>query len=274
MKTIILKTANQVRSFVKQCKSNNKIIAFIPTMGALHDGHLSLIAEAKKYSDIVIVSIFVNKAQFNDQSDFKKYPRNFDQDIDKLNNSGVDMVFYPDDHEIYPQNFCFKIVPILFNDCLCAKSRVGHFDGVALVVTKLFNIVQPDKVFFGEKDFQQLLIIKKLIDDLNFNIEIHPVKTLRESNGLAMSSRNQRLSSEGLKKASLIFESLKEVKSNINSIENQKQKLINNGFEIDYFEIRNELDLKLNNDTKSLNARRIFIAVYLEGIRLIDNLKL
>ncbi|NBX52326.1 MAG: pantoate--beta-alanine ligase [Proteobacteria bacterium] len=273
-KTNVFKKITDIRDFVDSCKERNQKIAFVPTMGALHDGHLSLISEAQKFSDIVIVSIFVNKAQFNDLSDYQKYPRHFDDDINKLENIGVDAIFIPCDDEIYPTNCSFKIIPSSFIDCLCAKTRVGHFDGVALVVTKLFNIVQPHQAFFGEKDFQQLLIIKKLVVDLNFNIKIFGLPTHREVSGLAMSSRNQRLSLDGLKKASMIYKVLNEIKSNPASIDFQKTQLIKNGFEIDYLEIRNEHNLELDNSIKSSNSGRIFIAVYLEGIRLIDNLKI
>ncbi|MBM3590447.1 MAG: pantoate--beta-alanine ligase [Alphaproteobacteria bacterium] len=273
-KTKVFKKITDVRDFVDSCKTRNQKIGFVPTMGALHDGHLSLISEAQKVSDIVIVSIFVNKAQFNDLGDYQKYPRHFDNDINKLENIAVNAIFIPHEDEIYPADCSFKIIPVSFIDCLCAKSRVGHFDGVALVVTKLFNIVRPHQAFFGEKDFQQLLIIKKLVVDLNFDIKIFGLPTYREVSGLAMSSRNQRLSLEGLKKASMIYKTLNEIKSDPDSIDFQKTQLIKNGFEIDYLEIRNEHNLELDNDAKSSNSYRIFIAVYLEGIRLIDNLKL
>lgn len=274
MKVEVLNKVFDVRKFVNNYKNSNKIIGFVPTMGALHEGHLALVNEAKKNCDIVIVSIFVNKAQFNDKNDYLKYPRNFESDIEMLKNCGVDAIFIPDELEIYPQNFSFKITPTTLVDCLCAISRRGHFDGVALVVAKLFNIVQPNIAFFGEKDFQQLLIIKKMVSDLNFDIQIKALPTQRELNGLAMSSRNMRLSHKALQKAPLIYQVMQNIKINPESIELQKIFLINNGFEIDYLEIREEDDLKLNNNLKSSVNRRIFIAVYLDGIRLIDNLKL
>ena len=160
-------------------------------------------------------------------------------------------------------------------DCLCAKDRVGHFDGVALIITKLFNIVNPHFAYFGEKDFQQLAIIKKLVKDLNFDLEIFGVETVRESSGLAMSSRNQRLSAGAKAKASMLYKILNEIKINPHIIEEKKRELLANGFEkIDYLEIRNEDNLKLNMNLFSSQKRRIFIAVYLEGVRLIDNLSL
>ena len=264
-----------IRNFVNDNKKLNKTIAFVPTMGSLHEGHVALIENAKKYADIVIVNIFVNKAQFNDLKDYELYPQNLENDLKILSNTSTDAVFAPSNLEIYDENFSFKIVPTAMVDCLCAKDRVGHFDGVALIITKLFNIINPNYAFFGEKDFQQLAIIKKLVKDLNFNLEILSVETVREPSGLALSSRNQRLSTDNKIKASMIYKVLNEIKINPKIIEEKKRELLENGFEkIDYLEIRNEDNLKLNMDLISSKKRRIFIAVYLEGVRLIDNISL
>ena len=266
---------SDIRNFVNDNKKINKTIAFVPTMGSLHEGHVALIENAKKYADIVIVNIFVNKAQFNDLQDYQLYPQNLENDFKILINTSADAVFAPSNLEIYDENFSFKIVPISMVDCLCAKDRVGHFDGVALIITKLFNIINPNYAFFGEKDFQQLAIIKKLVKDLNFNVEILSVETVREPSGLALSSRNQRLSADNKIKASMIYKVLNEIKINPKIIEEKKRELLENGFEkIDYLEIRNEDNLKLNMDLISPKKRRIFIAVYLEGVRLIDNISL
>ena len=271
----IFKQISAIKNFVKEAKKLNKKIAFVPTMGSLHDGHLTLIKNAKKNADIVIVSIFVNKAQFNDIKDYELYPQNLESDIKMLEEANVDALFCPSASEIYDEDFSFKIIPIAMIDCLCAKDRVGHFDGVALIVTKLFNIINPHFAYFGEKDFQQFAIIKKLVKDLNFDIEIFGVATVRESSGLAMSSRNQRLSEAGKIKASMLYKILNEIKINPQIIEDKKRELLENGFEkIDYLEIRNEDNLKLNMNLFSSQKRRIFIAVYLEGVRLIDNLSL
>ena len=271
----IFKQISAIKNFVKEAKKLNKIIAFVPTMGSLHRGHITLINNAKKNADIVIVSIFVNKAQFNDIKDYELYPQNLESDIKMLEEANVDVLFCPSPSEIYDENFSFKIIPTGMVDCLCAKDRVGHFDGVALIITKLFNIVNPHFAYFGEKDFQQLAIIKKLVKDLNFDLEIFGVETVRESSGLAMSSRNQRLSAEAKTKASMIYKTLNEIKINPQIIEEKKQELLANGFEkIDYLEIRNEDNLKLNMNLFSSQKRRIFIAVYLGGVRLIDNLSL
>jgi len=271
----IFKQISAIKNFVKEAKKQNKKISFVPTMGSLHDGHLTLIKEAKKNADIVIVSIFVNKAQFNDIKDYELYPQNLESDIKMLEEANVDALFCPSASEIYDEDFSFKIIPIAMIDCLCAKDRVGHFDGVALIITKLFNIINPHFAYFGEKDFQQLAIIKKLVKDLNFDIEIFGVETIREPSGLAMSSRNQRLSEYSKIKASMIYKILNEIKINPQIIEEKKRELLANGFEkIDYLEIRNEDNLKLNMNLYSSQKRRIFIAVYLEGVRLIDNLSL
>ena len=264
-----------IRNFVNDNKKLNKTIAFVPTMGSLHEGHVALIENAKKYADIVIVNIFVNKAQFNDLKDYELYPQNLENDLKILNNTSADALFAPSNLEIYDENFSFKIVPTAMVDCLCAMDRVGHFDGVALIIAKLFNIINPNYAFFGEKDFQQLAIIKKLVKDLNFNLEILSVETVREPSGLALSSRNQRLSTDNKIKASMIYKVLNEIKINPKIIEEKKRELLENGFEkIDYLEIRNEDNLKLNMDLISSKKRRIFIAVYLEGVRLIDNISL
>ena len=271
----IFNKISEIKNFVNENKKLNRKIAFVPTMGCLHEGHLTLIKEAKKNADIVIVSIFINKAQFNDLKDYELYPQNLEKDSAMLIKENVDALFAPISAEIYNEDFSFKIIPTAMIDCLCAKDRVGHFDGVALIITKLFNIINPDCAFFGEKDFQQLAIIKKLIKDLNFDIEIFSVETVREESGLAMSSRNQRLSEANKIKASMIYKILNEIKLNPQIIENKKRELLANGFEkIDYLEIRNEDNLKLNMNLFSSQKRRIFIAVYLEGVRLIDNLSL
>lgn len=271
----VIKNISQIRNFVAQKKAEEKKIAFVPTMGALHEGHLSLFRKAREVADITIASIFVNKAQFNDASDYAKYPRQLESDLELLKKLGVDCVFAPDDAEIFPSDFAFKIFPTALTNCLCGATRPGHFDGVSLIITKLFNIVKPHLAIFGEKDFQQVLIIKKLVRDLNFDVEILTHDIVREASGLAMSSRNQRLSEAGKIKAAEIYQALLAVKKDPNSLAQQAQKLLQNGFEkIDYFEIRLEKNLDLVSDFSQKTPSRIFIAVYLEGLRLIDNMPL
>jgi len=264
-----------VREFIDNKKKCHAKIGFIPTMGALHKGHLALVKKAQEENDMVIVSIFVNKAQFNDVKDYQLYPQNLERDLKMLSDLGVDAVFAPHHHEIYPNDCSFTIQPNTLLDCLCALHRRGHFEGVALVITKLFNIIQPHSAYFGEKDFQQLAIIRKLVRDLNFNIDIIACETVREASGLAMSSRNQRLSPVSLVKAGMIYKVLCDIKSNPALISQKKQELVDSGFDkIDYLEIREEENLKLNMDLNSSQKRRIFIAGYIEGVRLIDNLSI
>lgn len=273
---------DKISEIRKQLKNAQKIV-FVPTMGALHDGHLALIQEAAKISTNVVVSIFVNKAQFNDLSDFAKYPKQIEKDLELLKNSGASHVFIPQDAEIFPDDFAFKIAPIKLANCLCGATRAGHFDGVSLIITKLFNIIKPEIAIFGEKDFQQVSIIKKLAVDLNFSVEILTHKTVREASGLAMSSRNQRLSENSKIKAAEIFKTLLEIKSQIAKqpkniaeiLQKNGEKLLQNGFEkIDYLEVRTEKNLDLVTSFDFETPSRLFIAVYLDGIRLIDNLSL
>lgn len=272
---IIIRSIQEIKETIKKEKGNNKKIAFVPTMGALHDGHLSLINQAQQYGDIVIVSIFINKLQFNDIKDFEKYPRQIEFDLNKLKKTKVDYVFLPEESEIFKDDLSFKIVPINLDKCLCGSSRKGHFDGVAIIITKFFNLIKPDFTLFGKKDFQQLLIIKKLVEDFNFETKIISCKTVREVSGLAMSSRNDRLSKESKIKASNIYRILREIREDPNLIENKKQELLKIGFQkIDYLEIRNEDNLELITNFNSNFIGRIFIAVFLDGIRLIDNLSI
>ncbi len=277
---LLAKTVSQIRS---QLKTRSKKVAFVPTMGALHQGHLELVKKACEISEIVVVSIFVNKAQFNDLNDYDKYPKQIERDLELLRKAGATHVFIPENSEIFADDFSFKIMPTKMINCLCGASRAGHFDGVALIVSKLFNIVKPDVAIFGEKDFQQVAIIKKLVADLNFDVEIITHATVREESGLAMSSRNQRLSKDSKEKAAEIFKTLIEIKNSVKKnpeeiakiLAKNSKKLLQNGFEkIDYLEIRQEKSLELVTNFDSKISARIFIAVYLDGVRLIDNLAL
>ena len=278
-----MRVITKISELRRELKNSAKKIALVPTMGALHEGHLALVKTAQELAEIVVVSIFVNKTQFNDVSDYEKYPRQNESDLKKLEKSGVNYVFLPDEEEIFGDDFSLKIIPTKMVDSLCGAARQGHFEGVALIVTKLFNIVKPQVAIFGQKDFQQLQIIKKLVKDLNLEIEIFSHPIIRSQSGLAMSSRNQRLSESLLIKAANIFHILSEIKNyiiknpqNIEEIlEKKRQELLEIGFgKIDYLEVRQEDDLKLITDLKSGCLARIFIAVYLDGIRLIDNIEL
>ena len=271
----------EIKSELK--KFPNKKIAFVPTMGALHDGHLALVKKAQELADIVVVSIFVNKMQFNESSDYQNYPRQNDEDLKKLKNCTADYVFLPDDSEMFDSDFSFKIIPTKLTDCLCGTSRPNHFDGVALIVTKLFNIIKPHVAIFGEKDFQQLAILRKLVSDLNLDVEIFSHEIVREKSGLAMSSRNQRLSASDKTKAAELFKTLSEIENEVKInpqnvkkiLQKNQQNLLEIGFEkIDYLEIREEKNLKLVTNPNQSEASRIFIAAYLSKVRLIDNLQL
>lgn len=268
---LVVKTIKELREFIAKETEFGKSVSFVPTMGALHEGHLALVKKAKEIGEISVVSIFVNKTQFNDQNDYEKYPRSLDEDLKKLLTVAPSCVFAPEDSEIFPEESAFKITPKKLVDCLCGATRPGHFDGVSLIISKLFNIIKPNLAIFGEKDFQQIAVIKKLVRDLNFPVEIITHPTLREANGLAMSSRNQRLSEAGKIKAANLFRILQEIKNDPQILPQKKVELLEIGFEkIDYLEIRGEENLDLNSNSQ----RRIFVAAHLESVRLIDNLAL
>lgn len=186
----LFSTIAAVRAWSKGARKAGKRVGLVPTMGYLHDGHLTLMREARKQCDLVVVSIFVNPTQFGPNEDFARYPRDFDRDLNLCRSLGVDAIFHPSVEEIYPQPYLTYVNVEKITDTLCGASRPGHFRGVATVVTKLLNIVQPDAAFFGQKDAQQVTVIQRMVTDLNMDVEIVPVATVREADGLAMSSRN------------------------------------------------------------------------------------
>ncbi len=190
----ILRDIKKMQSMAARLRKEAKAIGFVPTMGALHEGHLSLMRMARQENDYVVVSIFVNPTQFGPQEDFKKYPRNFRRDAFLCKSEGVDIIFYPDARSMYADDYKTYVNVEGLSDSLCGKFRPGHFRGVATVVAKLFNIVQPVRAYFGQKDAQQVTIIKKMVSDLNIPVQIRVLPTLRENDGLAMSSRNSYLS--------------------------------------------------------------------------------
>src|SRR5215813_15506989 len=190
----IISLVRNMQRWSETQRIEKKTIAFVPTMGFLHEGHLSLVREGKRRCDVVVVSIFVNPIQFNQQSDFAKYPKNFEQDRQMLEALGADALFYPEASEMYPDGFQTAVEVAQVSQPLCGAFRPGHFRGVATVVAKLFNITKPHVALFGEKDFQQCVVIKRMVKDLNFDLEILAMPTVREPDGLAMSSRNARLS--------------------------------------------------------------------------------
>jgi len=206
---LIIRTVQKMQAYSKEMRRKGKRTGFVPTMGALHEGHLSLIRRARKDNDLVVVSIFVNPCQFGPREDFKKYPRNFKHDASLCKNERVDCIFYPAVQEMYPGNYKTFISVEGLSDALCGKSRPGHFRGVATVVAKLFNIIQPDNAYFGQKDAQQSVIIKKMAADLNMPVSIKVIPTVRDKDGLALSSRNRYLSVREKQDAKVLSQALK-----------------------------------------------------------------
>ena len=271
---IILKKPSEVKSNL----ANKKNLALIPTMGNLHAGHISLIENAKNYACTIIVSIFVNPIQFNSQNDLKNYPRTLTKDIDILNELGVDILFNPSEKDIYPSNpiLSYKLPPLAKQ--LCGASRPGHFEGVITIIEKLFSLFKPDHVFFGKKDYQQLMLIKQFISDKNYKINFHSVETVREQNSLALSSRNSLLNSTAKKIASTLFETLREAIVELKKIHDINlaesfavKKLTNLGWIVDYVEIRRQADL-LKPSTNDKNLVILGAANY-DDVRLIDNIE-
>lgn len=270
-----------LRTRIKTWRANNEVIAFVPTMGNLHEGHLSLVKKARELADRIVVSIFVNPLQFNDQSDLEKYPRTLSEDINLLSELECDLVFTPDDSVMYPQGMTEQTsvhVPGM-DDKLCGLGRPGHFDGVATVVTKLFNMVQADMAVFGEKDYQQLLLIKKLVADLNIPIDIVGAPTRREDNGLAMSSRNNLLSEKQRLQAPLLYQQLMTIRTALENGETDldaltqaaQTQLREAGFEPEYLDIRRADDLQSAVAGEKIPLR-ILAAARLGSVRLIDNI--
>lgn len=272
----IIHTVKELREWRKTAGR----VAFVPTMGNLHEGHLALVREAKKRADNVVVSIFVNRLQFGQGEDFDKYPRTLGQDAAKLEGEGVAVVFAPDEKELYPNvEQRYNVEPPNLQNELCGRFRPGHFRGVATVVTKLFNIVQPDAACFGKKDYQQLAIIKGFAEDLNFNVEIVPVDTGRASDGLALSSRNQYLDENGRAEAPRLFRELNKIAEALRggnlAYAELEQTAVRNlteaGWTVDYVEIRHAESLAVahagDKDLVVLAAAR------LGGTRLIDNVE-
>jgi pantoate--beta-alanine ligase len=222
----IAKTIDAVRTLVKQAKAAGKRIGFVPTMGALHAGHVSLIEAAKAQTEVVVVSVFVNPTQFAPNEDFNKYPRTLDADIEICRNTGVDVVFAPSVRQMYATEQLTWVDVEKLADVLCGVSRPGHFRGVTTVCAKLFNIVSPDIAFFGQKDAQQAIIIRRMVVELNMPLEIVVCPTVRESNGLAMSSRNKYLSEQQRQEAAAIYESLRKAEQLIRSGEKNARNII------------------------------------------------
>ncbi len=282
-KIIIVKSPKKLNNIIQKFKSKRKKIGLVPTMGALHKGHISLINKARKENDVVIVSIFVNPTQFAPNEDYNSYPRTFKQDKIKCVESGVDIIFLPAVNSIYPDGYKTYVEVKEMSDLLCGKFRPGHFKGVATIVLKLFNITMPDTAYFGLKDYQQYIIIKKLSEDLNLNIKIRGCPIIREKDGLAMSSRNKYLNKTERNDAVLLYKSLITARNLVlyqkikdaSLLKKEIKKILLKGksiksSNIDYIAVINPKTLqevkKINNDVV------IALAVYVGKARLIDNI--
>jgi len=275
----IINRRARMSSLARKLRRENKTVGFVPTMGALHAGHLSLVEEARQMCDTVIVSIFVNPAQFNENADFAKYPRDLTADAELLTEYQVDYIFAPEEQEIYAENFSTYVYVENLTETLEGAARPGHFRGVATVVTILFNTIRPDYAFFGQKDAQQVAVIKRLTKDLGFDTEIVVGKTIREESGLAMSSRNAHLSAEERQKASVIYQALRKAKLAVREGERNAVQIAEIVREKIAAEPLAQLDYVAIVDADTLepveriaeNAVLIAVAAHFGSTRLIDN---
>jgi len=274
----IITSINEMQTTVRSFKQEGKTIAFVPTMGFLHEGHASLLREGRKRGDILVLSLFVNPIQFGKNEDLDRYPRDAERDGRIASECGVDIIFTPDAAEMYPQGFQTSISVRELSKPLCGANRPGHFDGVATVVTKLFNIVMPDVALFGRKDFQQLALIKRMVADLSIPVTVIGMPIIRESDGLAMSSRNAYLSQEERQSALTLSRTINDIRalyaSGERSIEALRQKALANIdqeplLQIDYLEFCNEHSLQPS--TEATDDTLFALAVKAGSTRLIDN---
>lgn len=278
----VFHTVSGLRDDLNKDRRQGLRIGFVPTMGNLHDGHLALIKQARDSNDVVVCSIFVNALQFGLNEDWDKYPRTYQGDCDKLRDAGCDYLFHPDDIEMYPNGLDTqsRVICPTMTDVLCGASRPGHFEGVTTVVSKLFNIVQPDEAIFGIKDYQQLAVIRRMAEDLCMPIQISSAPIHREADGLAMSSRNSYITVEERPLVTVLKDSLEWIAAEIKAgnrdfsalEETAKTRIIEAGFKIDYITVCNSktLDLAANDDVEIT----ILGAMFTEAARLIDNISI
>ena len=278
----VFHTVNGLREVLNQERRNGQKIGFVPTMGNLHDGHLALIKQAAETNDVVVCSIFVNALQFGLNEDWDQYPRTFDSDCQKLREIGCDYLFYPEDKEMYPNGLDTqsRVVCPTMTDVLCGASRPGHFEGVTTVVSKLFNIVQPDEAIFGIKDYQQLAVIRRMAEDLCMSVKISSAPIHREVDGLAMSSRNSYITEEERPKVTVLKQVLEQIASKIDAgdqdfatLESEARAIIESqGFKADYVTISNSKTLQ----PAAIDDREITVlgAMFTESARLIDNISI
>ncbi|MGC8819918.1 MAG: pantoate--beta-alanine ligase [Fervidobacterium sp.] len=274
----LVQSINEMKKLSKEALEKGKTIGFVPTMGYLHEGHLSLVRKAREENEIVVVSIFVNPTQFGPNEDFNRYPRDLERDLRLLEPIGVDYVFHPSTEEMYPKNYSVYVDEVELSKYLCGAKRPGHFRGVCTVVTKLFNIVKPTRAYFGQKDAQQFRILRRMVENLNLDVEMIEMPIVRESDGLAMSSRNVYLSEEERKEATRLYKSLLRAKElidhgemDVKTIKEEMLHVLNHPLlKIDYVEIVDEETLL---PLEKIDRRVIIaLAVFVGKARLIDNM--
>ena len=277
---LVLQTVNEMKEYARKVRKEGKKIGFVPTMGYLHDGHLSLVRKARDENDLVVVSIFVNPTQFGPSEDYDRYPRDLERDLKILEEEKVDVAFVPSVEEMYPAGYSTYVYVERLSSILCGRSRPGHFRGVATIVLKLFNIVMPTRAYFGQKDAQQFRIIRKMVEDLNLDVELVECPIIREEDGLAMSSRNLYLSPEERKQAVALYESLKLAQElydsgerNVDKIKNAMRRKIAEYplVRIDYIEVVTEDTLESMEHMEENREYIVAVAAYLGKARLIDN---
>ncbi|ELR69942.1 Pantoate--beta-alanine ligase [Fulvivirga imtechensis AK7] len=274
----VYKDITPLQHYLNEHKFHGKKIGLVPTMGALHEGHLSLVRASQSDNDVTVCSIYVNPTQFNNDQDLAKYPRTLDDDLTMLREVGCDAVFCPSDQVMYIEPSRTRLLFDRLDHIMEGKFRPGHFSGVGLVVSKLFNIVAPDRAYFGQKDLQQFVIIQQLVKDLSFNVELKRVPIIRENDGLAMSSRNRRLGKEGRGKAVILYKALTEAQKMLKvpvAIEQVKQEVRGMveqaGVQLEYFEVIDPDTLTAVTNISEKNNVALCVAGYVDGVRLIDN---
>ncbi len=276
----VIRSKYDLKAVIKNIKSKRASIGLVPTMGALHQGHLQLVETANQHYDVTIATIFVNPTQFNNKADLKKYPKTEEADIEKLSATGCDVIFIPEVKEIYQKEVTIGLNFGYLEEILEGKHRPGHFNGVGLIVMKLFGLVEPTGAFFGQKDLQQFRIVSTLIADFDLPIKLHLVPIIRETSGLAMSSRNRRLNDAELKIATTIYSALHLAKAQL--IEGYTQEMVldnvervfreENGIELEYFEIVDEETLLSKTKVSEGDRLALCVAAFVAGVRLIDNI--
>ncbi len=276
----IFKQIAPLKAFLKEIRKSEKTIGLVPTMGALHDGHLALINASKAQNQVTVATIYINPTQFNNPADLAKYPRSLDEDVAKLEKVGCDAVFIPDNSEMYESATSLKFDFGLLGEVMEGKYRPGHFSGVALVVSKLFNIIQPDNAYFGQKDWQQFAIIQLIARELKFDLALHSVATYREPDGLAMSSRNLRLNPQQRKHANVFYNALLQAKKNlqdgkkVSEVKHIVSEIVGEATDVklEYFEVADSINLNVLEFVNGTEKPILCIAGYVGDIRLIDNM--